>query len=44
MYGSYGGFNGDVDFYPGGVYHGFMPICVEAVPMEDYLIWLESMF
>jgi cytochrome c oxidase subunit 2 len=25
-----------------GVYHGFMPICVEAVSLEKYLSWLDS--
>ena len=25
-----------------GVYHGFMPIVVEAVPSQDFLIWVES--
>jgi cytochrome c oxidase subunit 2 len=25
-----------------GVLHGFMPICIEAVPLESYLLWLTS--
>ena len=25
-----------------GVYHGFMPICVEAVSVQDYLAWVDS--
>jgi cytochrome c oxidase subunit 2 len=25
-----------------GVYHGFMPICIEAVSLEKYLTWLDS--
>ena len=25
-----------------GVYHGFMPIAVEAVSLEKYLSWLDS--
>jgi len=25
-----------------GVYHGFMPIVVEALPYEEFLFWLES--
>ena len=25
-----------------GTNHGFMPICVEAVELEDYTIWLEK--
>ena len=25
-----------------GVYHGFMPTCVESVSSEKYLSWLES--
>lgn len=25
-----------------GVYHGFMPIAVEAVSLENYLSWLDS--
>ena len=25
-----------------GVYHGFMPIVVEAVSLEKYLSWLDS--
>ncbi|RYE05419.1 MAG: hypothetical protein EOP33_06045 [Rickettsiaceae bacterium] len=25
-----------------GVYHGFMPICIEAVSLEKYLSWLDS--
>jgi cytochrome c oxidase subunit 2 len=25
-----------------GVYHGFMPIAVEAVSLEKYLVWLDS--
>jgi len=27
-----------------GVYHGFMPIAVKALPYEEFLFWLESMF
>lgn len=27
-----------------GVYHGFMPICVEAVSKEKFLSWLDSQF
>lgn len=27
-----------------GVYHAFMPICVEAVPLNKYITWLESQF
>jgi cytochrome c oxidase subunit 2 len=26
-----------------GVLHGFMPICVEAVSIQDYLAWVDSM-
>jgi cytochrome c oxidase subunit 2 len=26
-----------------GVWHGFMPICVEAVSIQDYLAWVDSM-
>jgi len=26
-----------------GVYHGFMPICIEAVSLEKYLSWLDSL-
>lgn len=25
-----------------GVYHGFMPICIEAVSLEKYLAWLDE--
>ena len=25
-----------------GVNHGFMPICVKAVPLEDYISWVSS--
>ena len=25
-----------------GVYHGFMPICIEAVSIQDYLAWIDS--
>jgi cytochrome c oxidase subunit 2 len=25
-----------------GVWHGFMPIVVEAVPSSDFLVWIES--
>lgn len=25
-----------------GVYHGFMPIAVEVVSLDDYLVWLDS--
>jgi cytochrome c oxidase subunit 2 len=25
-----------------GIYHGFMPIVVEAVPTADFLIWFDS--
>ena len=25
-----------------GVYHGFMPICIEAYLLEKYLSWLDS--
>ena len=25
-----------------GVNHGFMPICVEAVSLEDYVAWISS--
>lgn len=25
-----------------GIYHGFMPICVEAVSLEKYLAWLDQ--
>jgi cytochrome c oxidase subunit 2 len=25
-----------------GVWHGFMPIVVEAVPSPDFLVWIES--
>jgi len=25
-----------------GVYHGFMPIVVEAVDLDAYLVWLDS--
>jgi heme/copper-type cytochrome/quinol oxidase subunit 2 len=24
------------------VYHGFMPIVIEAVPLEKYIAWLSS--
>ena len=26
-----------------GVYHGFMPIAVKALPHDEFLFWLESM-
>ena len=25
-----------------GVWHGFMPICVEAVSVQDYLAWIDA--
>ena len=25
-----------------GVYHGFMPIVVESVAPEDFLVWVDS--
>ena len=25
-----------------GVYHGFIPIAVEVVSLDDYLVWLDS--
>ena len=25
-----------------GVWHGFMPICIEAVSDNDFLIWVDS--
>ena len=25
-----------------GVNHGFMPICIEAVSLEDYVAWISS--
>ena len=25
-----------------GTYHGFMPICIEAVSIQDYLAWIDS--
>ena len=25
-----------------GVNHGFMPICVEAVSLEDYVTWVSN--
>ena len=25
-----------------GVYHGFMPICIESVSLDKYLSWLDS--
>lgn len=25
-----------------GVYHGFMPIAVEVVELDDYLVWLDA--
>jgi heme/copper-type cytochrome/quinol oxidase subunit 2 len=25
-----------------GVNHGFMPICVEAVPLDDYVEWIST--
>ena len=25
-----------------GVYHGFMPIVIEAVPVQEYLAWIDS--
>lgn len=27
-----------------GVNHGFMPICVKAVPLDDYVTWISSQF
>jgi cytochrome c oxidase subunit 2 len=27
-----------------GVYHGFMPIVIEAVSLEKYLVWLDSQY
>ena len=27
-----------------GVNHGFMPICVKAVPLEEYISWVSSQF
>ena len=27
-----------------GVYHGFMPIAIEAVSLEKYLVWLDSQY
>jgi cytochrome c oxidase subunit 2 len=27
-----------------GVYHGFMPIAVDSLSLEEYLTWLSSMF
>lgn len=27
-----------------GINHGFMPICVKAVPLEDYISWVSSQF
>ena len=26
-----------------GIYHGFMPIAVEAVSVENYLAWIDSL-
>jgi cytochrome c oxidase subunit 2 len=26
-----------------GVYHGFMPTCVEAVPVKEYLSWIQTL-
>jgi len=39
---SYGGFVSNHNFYPGGVWHGFMPIVVEAVSANDFLVWIDS--
>jgi len=39
---SYGGFVGDYNFYPSGIWHGFMPIVVEAVSSPDFLVWVDS--
>lgn len=25
-----------------GVYHGFMPIAIEAVSIQDYLAWIDA--
>lgn len=25
-----------------GLYHGFMPIAVEVVELDDYLVWLDA--
>jgi len=36
-----GGLVGDNYFYPSGVYHGFMPICVESVSFDKYLSMLK---
>lgn len=27
-----------------GINHGFMPICVKAVPLDDYVAWVSSQF
>ena len=27
-----------------GVNHGFMPICVKAVPLNEYVAWVSSQF
>ena len=27
-----------------GVYHGFMPVVIEAVSLEKYLVWLDSQY
>lgn len=27
-----------------GVWHGFMPIAVEAVESNDFLVWLDAQF
>jgi heme/copper-type cytochrome/quinol oxidase subunit 2 len=27
-----------------GVNHGFMPICVKAVPLDHYVTWVSSQF
>jgi len=27
-----------------GVYHAFMPIAIEAVSLEKYLVWLDSQY
>ena len=26
-----------------GAYHGFMPIGIQAVELDDYLVWLDSL-
>ena len=39
---SHGGLNGNIYFYPSGVWHGFMPIVVEAVSTQDFLVWVDN--